>query len=121
MGPTKTIVAFVADLFFSVRIETALSKRGYDVIVVDTVERLLEEPPGTPALVIVDIGDMGLNWEEAIQAVRRTWSDVPVLAFGSHVDLEARNKALTAGATRVVSRSRFVQALPQLVTQLVAA
>lgn len=121
MRAPKTIVAFVADLFFSVRIETALSKRGYEVIVADTVERLLNEPTTEPALVIVDIGDMGLNWEEAIHAVRRTWPGVPILAFGSHVDMEARNRALAAGATQVVARSRFVQALPQLVAQLVAA
>ncbi len=116
----KTIVALVADLFFSVRIETALSKRGYEVIVVDTVEGVLRASQERPALVIVDIGDMGLDWEEAIRAVRRVWSAVPVLAFGSHVDLDARSRALAAGATRVVARSRFVQALPQLVAQLAA-
>ncbi|MDQ7030692.1 MAG: response regulator [Ardenticatenia bacterium] len=118
---TKTIVALVADLFFSVRIETALSKRGYEVVVVDTVEGLFRVPQDRPALVIVDIGDMGLDWEKAIRAVRRTWPSVPVLAFGSHVDVDARNRALAAGATRVVARSRFVQALPKLVAQLVAA
>lgn len=118
----KRILALIGDLFFSVRVETSLSARGYEVVVVD------DEAVGTylrsdqrPALVIVDIGGFGLNWERAIRTVRARQPAVPILAFGSHVDLDARERALEAGATKVVSKSRFVEALPELVSRLVAA
>lgn len=117
----KRILALITDLFFSVRVETGLSARGYDVVVADDVgleERLGSDRP--PDLVIVDIGGFGVEWEEAIRTVRERLPSVPVLAFGSHVDLDARERALEAGATKVVAKSRFVEALPELVSRLVA-
>lgn len=118
----KRILALITDLFFSVRVETGLGARGYDVIIADDTDlhdRLTSESP--PALVIVDIGGFGLDWEAAIQSVRTHLPSVPILAFGSHVDLDARQRALDAGATKVVAKSRFVEALPELVSRLMVA
>jgi hypothetical protein len=41
-----------------------------------------------------------------------------VLAFGSHMDLEARAKALQAGAQRVVANSKFTSDMPGLVKRM---
>jgi hypothetical protein len=41
-----------------------------------------------------------------------------VLAFGSHMDLEARAKALEAGAQRVVANSKFTSDMPGLVRRM---
>src|SRR5713226_4302024 len=41
-----------------------------------------------PALVIVNIATQGVDWEAAIRQARAI--GYPVLAFGSHMDLEAR-------------------------------
>ncbi|HXL35787.1 MAG TPA: hypothetical protein VN954_01160, partial [Ktedonobacteraceae bacterium] len=40
------------------------------------------------------------------------------LAFGSHMDLEARSKALEAGAQRVVANSKFTSDMPGLVKRM---
>lgn len=69
-----------------------------------------------PALVIVNIATQGVDWEAAIRQARD--AGYPVLAFGSHMDLEARAKALAAGAQRVVANSKFASDMPGLVKRL---
>ncbi len=69
-----------------------------------------------PALVIVNTSTSGVDWEEAIRRARA--EGYPVLAFGSHMDLEARAKALAAGAQRVVANSKFSSDMPGLVKRM---
>ena len=69
-----------------------------------------------PALVIVNIATPGIDWEAAIRQARA--AGYPVLAFGSHMDLEARAKALAAGAQRVVANSKFASDMPGLVKRM---
>jgi hypothetical protein len=40
---------------------------------------------------------------------------VPVIAFGSHVDLETQAEARKAGATRVIANSKLAADLPGIV------
>lgn len=67
-------------------------------------------------LVIVNTATVGIDWEAAIRAARTL--KLPVLAFGSHMDLEARAKALQAGAQRVVANSKFTSDMPGLVKRM---
>ncbi len=69
-----------------------------------------------PALVIVNIATTGVDWEAAIRQARA--AGLTVLAFGSHMDLEARAKALQAGAQRVVANSKFSSDMPGLVKRM---
>ena len=69
-----------------------------------------------PALVIVDIASKGVDWEAAIRMVRA--HDLPVLAFGSHMDLDARARAIQAGAQKVVANSKFTKDMPGLVQRM---
>src|SRR5205807_4557276 len=71
-----------------------------------------------PALVIVDTATTGVDWEAAIRQARK--HGFPVLAFGSHMDLEARTKALQAGAQRVVANSKFTSSMPGLVQRILS-
>ena len=71
-----------------------------------------------PALAIVNIATVGVDWETAIRAARA--SGLPVLAFGSHMDLEARAKALEAGAQRVVANSKFTSDMVGLVRHMLS-
>ncbi len=103
------IVACTPDLMFSTRIRSALERAGHTVRVVDTRDEVvtgLEE--SDPALFILDIGAFGWDWEEALRAAREVAPGVPVLVFGSHMDVEATRQAQALGATRVVARSEFV-------------
>src|SRR3989442_9627829 len=68
------------------------------------------------ALVIVNTATTGVDWEVAIRRARET--SLPVLAFGSHMDLEAREKAIQAGAQRVVANSKFTSDMPGLVQRM---
>lgn len=74
--------------------------------------------PEKPALVIVDIGIQGVDWEGAIR--RACELGYPVLAFGPHMDLEGHARARQAGARRVVANSRFAADIPGLVTRVLA-
>ena len=80
-------------------------------------EQCLAVPDGEkPALVIVNTATTGVDWEAAIRLART--AGLKVLAFGSHMDLEARAKALQAGAQRVVANSKFTNDMPGLVKRL---
>jgi len=79
-------------------------------------QSLTAEGVEKPALVIVNIATPGVDWEAAIRQARA--AHYPVLAFGSHMDLEARAKALAAGAQRVVANSKFTSDMPGLVKRM---
>ncbi|HLE53165.1 MAG TPA: DUF309 domain-containing protein [Anaerolineales bacterium] len=76
-----------------------------------------------PALMIFDLGNRNIPWREwialvtSVPATRR----IPVLCYGSHVDIKTMHEASAAGAQKVVPRSRFVQDLPGLIQQYARA
>lgn len=69
-------------------------------------------------VVIVNFSIQGVDWEAAIRQARVL--GYPVLAFGSHIDLEAQGRARQAGASRVVANSRFAADMPGLVRRALA-
>src|SRR5260370_38956663 len=117
---TTHLLALEKDLFFSVKMRDTL--RHYD-IEVKTVrnlsafeESLTAKDEEELALVIVNTATIGVDWETAIRKARTV--GLKVLAFGSHMDLEARSKALEAGAQRVVANSKFTSDMPGLVQRM---
>ena len=117
------ILALEKDLFFSVKIRDTLSHYDMDVTTVRSLASLEQgldaSGDAKPALVIVDIASKGVDWEAAIRTVRA--HDLPVLAFGSHMDLDARARALQAGAQKVVANSKFSKDMPGLVQRMLDA
>jgi DNA-binding response OmpR family regulator len=111
------ILALEKALFFAVKIRDTLRHHNQEVTIVRTLpafEEALTLPGETrPRLVIVNIATKGVDWEAAIRAARA--KNIPVLAFGSHMDLDARARALEAGAGKVVANSKFVSDMPGLV------
>ena len=114
------ILALEKDLFFSVKIRDTLRHHGMEVTIVRTLpafmQRLAVTGEEQPALVIVDTAITGVDWEEAIRQARKY--GFPLLAFGSHMDLTARAKAIEAGAERVVANSKFTSDMPGLVQRM---
>ncbi len=113
-----SILALEKDLFFSVKIRDTLRHHDIEVAIVRTLaafEQRLESDEHLQ-LVIINTATTGVDWEAAIRAARAR--QIPVLAFGSHRDLEARAKALRAGAQRVVANSKFTSDMPGLVTRV---
>lgn len=117
---TTHILALEKDLFFSVKMRDTLRHHDMEVKVVRTLpafEQGLASTAGEkPALVIVNTATTGVDWEAAIRLARA--AGLNVLAFGSHMDLEARAKALQAGAQRVVANSKFTSDMPGLVKRM---
>lgn len=117
---TTHILALEKDLFFSVKMRDTLRHHDMEVKTVRTLsafEQGLTAPDGEkPALVIVNTATTGADWEAAIRQART--AGLKVLAFGSHMDLEARAKALQAGAQRVVANSKFTSDMPGLVKRM---
>ncbi len=119
---TIHILALEKDLFFSVKMRDTLHHYGMEVKTVRTLPAFEQGLAATgdekPALVIVNTATAGVDWEAAIRQART--SGFPVLAFGSHMDLEARAKALQAGAQRVVANSKFTSDMPGLVKRMIS-
>jgi DNA-binding response OmpR family regulator len=119
---TTQILALEKDLFFSVKIRDTLRHHGMEVTIARNLaifeQRLTVPEDEKPALVIVDIAITGVDWEAAIR--RASELGFSVLAFGSHMDLEARAKALQAGAQRVVANSKFTTDMPGLVQRMLS-
>ena len=118
--PGASVILLDTDLFFVVKIRTTLQHAGYSVQTTRTVEdftrRLAED---TPALALVNTALTSVDWRSAIAAARA--AHVPVIAFGSHVDLETQQQAREAGATRVIANSRLAADLPAIVARALRA
>ncbi len=115
-----TILLLEKDLFFAVKIHDTLRHHDMEVTTARTLtdfeQQLASDSNKRPALAIINIATKGVDWEAAIRIARA--NNLPVLAFGSHMDLEARAKALQAGAQKVVANSKFVSDMSGLVRHL---
>ncbi|HEY0756337.1 MAG TPA: hypothetical protein VGD98_20445 [Ktedonobacteraceae bacterium] len=119
---TQHILALEKDLFFAVKIRDTLRHHEIEVKTVRNLaafeQSLTITTAEKPVLVIVNFSIQGVDWEAAIRQAKTL--GYPVLAFGSHIDLEAHAKARQAGASRVVANSKFTSDMPGLVKRLIS-
>lgn len=134
------IVAFVADLMFTTRIAKVAEHIGYQVKWIETADQIgdpdLEakpEAPGEfihgregrlfdrmtswqPALLLFDLNNAGVPWREWIAALKSAAATrrIPVMCFGSHMDVTTMKTARSMGADVVLARSRFTADMPAL-------
>jgi hypothetical protein len=104
------VVAVVTDLFFQARISAASRFAGRSV-------RFITTETGLSALAQYDIALVDLDAAIDIPSAIRRLKDVPggtIVAFGPHLDTMARKAAKSAGADRVLAKSKFVADLPQI-------
>ncbi len=120
---TTHILALEKDLFFAVKMRDTLRHHEMEVHTARTLvafeQGLTCSGEEKPALVIVNTAIQGVDWAEAIRQARA--GGYSVLAFGSHMDLDARAQALAAGAQRVVANSKFTSDMPGLVKRMLSA
>lgn len=116
----KSVILLDTDLFFVVKVRTTLQHAGYDVRTArsldDFTRRLTAD---APLLALVNTAIAGVDWRAAIAAARE--AHIPVIAFGSHVDLETQQAARDAGATRVIANSKLAADLPGIVARTLQA
>ena len=119
MSESKKILLLERDLFFVVKVRDTLSHLGYETQVARGAEDFARKlAADTPALAMVHTGLAGVAWEAVIAQAKA--AQVPTLAFGSHIDLEAQQAARRAGADRVISNSKLANDLPAIVERMVS-
>ncbi len=114
MSGGRTILLIVQDLIFSVRIAEAARALGFNPVDTDLDALPVAAGPEV-ALVVLDTGYRG-DWQAILRALKsdaRTAS-IPVLAYGSHVDVSASRAAVAAGCDRLVTRGKLMAELPKL-------
>lgn len=108
------MIAVVSDLMFRSKIREGAGS----VIFVKSKETLEAELlKGGHQTVVVDLNTKGVDPIQAITIAKNTPSIERIVAYGSHVEREALEKAREAGATEVMARSQFVGSLNTLESQ----
>ena len=118
MAP-PTILAVITDLMFQSRLREQAQALGYTFAVADTPETLDAALDAAPALVVLDLEIVDVDWGIVVKATKER--HVPILAFGRHTRAQQLRSARDAGCDRVVPRSTFVEELPQLIAELAPA
>lgn len=106
------VAALSRDVFFGMRIRTVLNQLGYEMRLCKNEQELVDANTGAH-MVLVDF-NIPVDWTALTSVLS---GEVPVLAFGSHTNVEGFRAAKAAGATRVVSNGEFSRRLPALLTQ----
>jgi uncharacterized protein YbjT (DUF2867 family) len=119
-------LALVPDLLFGSRVQGALTAAGHEVELIADERRLAERlsDPAAPAadVLLVDLTNEDLNGAAVLESLigGQNLAGMRTLAFYSHVDVRARERAEQAGFDLVVPRSRMAREGPQLIEGLSA-
>lgn len=132
---SSVIVVFVADLMFQTRIESVIEKLGHKPVLIENQDQLISldlegmessREEGVlvnqltrlgPSLLIFDLGNEAIPWAQWIPILKTIPAThrIPIICFGSHVNVDTLKKAKSSGANQVLARSRFVSAMPELI------
>ncbi len=117
MTDQPRLVALVPNLMFATRIEDAA--RALNAVVLSPNDRaaFLAALRDGARLVLIDAGASHVPWLDWVGAAKDDPSTegVPIIAFGSHVDVELRQRALGAGVDRYLARSNFSDGLHEII------
>ncbi|MDQ2807816.1 MAG: hypothetical protein M3Z04_13050 [Chloroflexota bacterium] len=109
----KQVLVAVPDLLFGVAVANAVRAAGGEPLTIRGADgafaALAADNPHPPALVVVDLAAR-IDPTEVISAA--TAGNIPVFAFGPHLDAGAIMAARAAGAEKVVANSALARALP---------
>ena len=111
------IVCLAPDLFFAARLEDVILACGGQPIIVATPEAFVDAVDRQfPVLGLIDLAAPG-DWATAITRckMRPHSSQLPIIAFGSHVDVETLKAARKAGADHAWARSKMMEDLVDVV------
>lgn len=109
MDPASNPVLLIStDVFFGMRIRTTLKALGRGLV---TAPDAASADFDNIALLLVDM-NRAIDWTAYAGVLA---SDTPVIAFGSHLNVEGFRAAKAAGVDRVISNGEFTRTLPQLI------
>jgi DNA-binding NarL/FixJ family response regulator len=102
------------DLIFTSRVTGTGRALGFAIRFAKTPDALLKlARENSPACVIVDLSNPGLNISEFVAALKQLSPTPNIVAYGSHIDTATLKAARAAGCDLVMPRSQFVEELPR--------
>jgi len=101
------VLAISSDLLLGSKVEAMLRAAGHEVTM---APGLAAGPPDGIDLIVADL--------EAESPEVLVATEIPVLGYYSHVDVETKQRAETAGVDLIVPRSRMARELPELAAKL---
>lgn len=113
------VVAFIPDLLFGSHVQAALLADRSEVELVGEDGAVREALTGASVLV-VDLTDEAFRRAELVESLSAegALNGIRTLAFYSHVDVDARDRAENAGFDLIVPRSRMAREGARLVSKL---
>jgi CheY-like chemotaxis protein len=111
----SVVCCVVSDLIFATKIRGTAAAVGVDVAVVSDRAAMLAHLDDAATLIL----DLNLESDEAVELIRlaRARPTAPrIVAYCAHVDKDLAAAAEEAGADSVVPRSKFVAALPEILS-----
>lgn len=116
----RTIVVLSGDLFFGMRIRTTLRGMDYASVLTKNAEEFAGKLLSNEIPVVLGLVDFNktVDWPTLTAAIA---SEVPIIAFGAHTDVEGFRTARAAGVARVISNGGFSNSLPELIAKYAKA
>ena len=112
------VVALVDDLFFQAKLLETAKHLDVDLRTCTTADALDEEIAKVkPKLIVVDLNARS-NPIDAVERMRLHASEIPLLGFFSHVQVELAELARAAGCHDVMPRSKFFRDLATIFAQV---
>lgn len=111
------IIVLNRDLFFGVKIGNILRGLGYRVVFAPTTEKFVHTLQASSADTVLGVIDMGveIDWPAIAVLTKETGPGIPIIGFGSHLDVDGRRAAKVAGLTRILSNGEFHRDMVPLV------
>lgn len=106
------IVTLSRDVFFGMRVRTILRQLGMDLVLTKDEAATVEAAAGGETILALVDFNQPVDWVTLEPLIA---SEVPVVAFGSHTDVDGFRAARAAGVNRVVSNGEFSRNLPGLI------
>ena len=133
------VLAFVNDLMFTSKIDNVIRGLDFRVRWIERAEDVSElaatgpESPGEklhgqqgqlfekitawqPALMVFDLSNADVPWARWIPTLKSSPATrrIPIIAYGSHMNVDVMQEAKRVGADLVLARSRFTADMPEL-------
>jgi len=118
-GSQQAVVCLAADLLVATRLHDVITAQGGRPVITETPEALVDAVDHYfPVLILVDLQTPG-DWQLAITRckIRPQSRQLPLYAFGSHVDVATLQAARQAGADHAWARSKMMETLVTVVDQ----
>ena len=116
MADKTRIAILVNDMFFAAKIRAAAQNAGREVESVKSLEQVDKLAHDPPSMIIVDLNSDRLDGIAVIGLLKSnpTLKATPIIGFLSHVQVDLKEAAETAGCDYVIPRSMFSMKLPEI-------